>query len=113
MAKQQGCFAAQQSCAAKIFFDFRHHIIIIQNMWEKFYQEWLPTADDEMIPDYDIENDLPGDPSAPDYVSEICIPVCKKSSKLERIFTLWTKNGLKRIKKYRVFYLKKKLILRA
>ena len=29
MAKQQGCFAAQQSCAAKSFFAFRHHIIII------------------------------------------------------------------------------------
>ena len=30
MAKQQGCFAAQQSCAAKSFFAFRHHIIIIE-----------------------------------------------------------------------------------
>ena len=29
----------------------------------------------ELIPDFDIENYLPGDPSAPDYVSEICIPV--------------------------------------
>ncbi len=44
-------------------------------MWEKIYQEWLPTADYELIPDSDIENYLPGNPSAPDYVSEICIPV--------------------------------------
>ena len=32
MAKQQGCFAAQQSCAAKSFFAFRHHIIIIDEL---------------------------------------------------------------------------------
>ena len=51
----------------------------IQKMWEKIYREWLPTADYELIPDYDIENYLPGDPSAQDYVSEICIPV--KSAK--------------------------------
>lgn len=47
----------------------------IQKMWEKIYQEWLPTADYELIPDYDIENYPPGDPGAQDYVSEICIPV--------------------------------------
>ena len=29
MAKQPCCFTAQQSCAAKSFFAFRHHIIII------------------------------------------------------------------------------------
>ena len=51
----------------------------IQKMWERIYQEWLPTAEYELIPDYDIENYLPGDPSARDYVSEICIPV--KSAK--------------------------------
>ena len=51
----------------------------IQKMWERVYQEWLPTAEYELIPDYDIENYLPGDPSARDYVSEICIPV--KSAK--------------------------------
>lgn len=50
----------------------------IQEMWERIYKEWLPAADYEMIPDYDIENYLPGDPSARDYVSEICIPVRKK-----------------------------------
>ena len=47
----------------------------IQKMWERIYKEWLPTAEYELIPDYDIENYLPGDPSAQDYVSEICIPV--------------------------------------
>ena len=47
----------------------------IQDMWERIYKEWLPTSDYEMIPDYDIENYLPGDPSSQDYVSEICIPV--------------------------------------
>jgi AraC family transcriptional regulator len=50
----------------------------IQAMWERIYREWLPAADYEMIPDWDIENYLPGDPGAPDYVSEICIPVRKK-----------------------------------
>ena len=50
----------------------------IQNMWERIYKEWLPVADYEIIPDYDIENYLPGDPSSQDYVSEICIPVKKK-----------------------------------
>ena len=43
----------------------------------KIYKEWLPVSDYELIPDYDIENYLPGDPSARDYVSEICIPVRK------------------------------------
>ncbi|MBR0137773.1 MAG: AraC family transcriptional regulator, partial [Erysipelotrichaceae bacterium] len=47
----------------------------IQNMWEKVYKEWLPAGDYELIPDYDIENYLPGDASAQDYVCEICIPV--------------------------------------
>ena len=50
----------------------------IQAMWERIYREWLPAADYEMIPDYDIENYLPGDPAARDYVSEICIPVRAK-----------------------------------
>ena len=50
----------------------------IQAMWERIYKEWLPSADYELIPDYDIENYLPGDPTAPDYVSEICIPVKKQ-----------------------------------
>ena len=52
----------------------------IQNMWERIYKEWLPVSDYELIPDVDIENYLPGDPSSRDYVSEICIPVRKKRS---------------------------------
>ena len=51
----------------------------IQGMWEKIYKEWLSTAEYDLIPDYDIENYLPGDPSSKDYVSEICIPVRKRS----------------------------------
>ncbi len=50
----------------------------IQNMWKRIYKEWLPVSDYELIPDVDIENYLPGDPSSPDYVSEICISVKKK-----------------------------------
>lgn len=52
----------------------------IQDMWDKIYKEWLPVADYELIPDIDIENYLPGDPSSRDYVSEICIPVRKSGS---------------------------------
>ena len=37
-------------------------------------------SDYELIPDVDIENYLPGDPSSRDYVSEICIPVRKRGS---------------------------------
>ncbi|MBP5519028.1 MAG: AraC family transcriptional regulator [Treponema sp.] len=50
----------------------------IQSTWDKIYREWLPVADYEQLHDYDIENYLPGDPAAADYVSEICIPVRKK-----------------------------------
>jgi len=46
--------------------------------WDKIYKEWLPSADYERILDYDIENYLPGDSSAADYVCEICLPVKKK-----------------------------------
>ena len=49
----------------------------VQAMWEKIYREWLPVSDYELIPDYDIENYLPGNPSSRDYISEICIPVRK------------------------------------
>ena len=49
----------------------------IQAMWERIYKEWLPVSEYELIPDYDIENYLPGDPASRDYVSEICIPVRK------------------------------------
>ena len=44
---------------------------------EKIYREWLPAADYALIPDYEIENYLPGDPTSRDYVCEICIPVRK------------------------------------
>ena len=50
----------------------------IQDMWGQIYREWLPVSDYELIPDYDIENYLPGDSSSRNYVSEICIPVRKK-----------------------------------
>ncbi len=49
----------------------------IQAMWERIYKEWLPVSDYELIPDFDIENYLAGDPSSNNYVSEICIPVRK------------------------------------
>ncbi len=52
----------------------------IQAMWERIYKEWLPVSDYELIPDYDIENYLPGDPSSKDYISEICIPVRKRKN---------------------------------
>ena len=50
----------------------------IQDMWGRIYREWLPAADYELVPDFDIENYLPGDPASPNYVSEICFPVKKK-----------------------------------
>ena len=53
--------------------------VAIQAMWESIYKEWLPVAEYEIIPDYYIENYLPGDPTSQDYVSEICIPI--KSNK--------------------------------
>lgn len=50
----------------------------IQAMWERIYREWLPVSGYELIPDYEIENYLPGDPASRDYVSEICLPVRKR-----------------------------------
>lgn len=50
-----------------------------QTMWERIYREWLLVSGYELIPDYEIENYLPGDPSSPDYVSEICVPIRKSS----------------------------------
>ena len=49
----------------------------IQEMWKTIYREWLPVAEYELIPDYDIENHLPGDSDSRNNVSEICIPVRK------------------------------------
>lgn len=51
----------------------------IQKMWRFIYGEWLPGADYELIPNYDIENYLPGDKNAEDYVSEIWIPVKERT----------------------------------
>ncbi|MCM1153897.1 MAG: AraC family transcriptional regulator [Roseburia sp.] len=51
----------------------------VQKMWRFLYGEWLPEADYELIPNYDIENYPPGDKSAEDYVSEIWIPVKEKA----------------------------------
>ena len=51
----------------------------IQEMWGKIYREWLPVSDYELVPDCDIENYLPGNPASPNYVSEICFPVKKKT----------------------------------
>ncbi|MDE7310593.1 MAG: AraC family transcriptional regulator [Eubacterium sp.] len=53
----------------------------IQKTWEDIYREWLPGADYKLIPDYDIENYLPGDNTSNDYVSEIWIPVMEKSAR--------------------------------
>lgn len=50
----------------------------IQKTWGDIYREWLPGAAYELIPDYDIENYLPGDNTSCDYVSEIWIPVKEK-----------------------------------
>lgn len=51
----------------------------IQKTWEDIYREWLPGSSYQLIPDYDIENYLPGDNTSYDYVSEIWIPIMEKS----------------------------------
>ena len=50
----------------------------IQKAWDEINCKWLPEASYELIPDYIIENYLPGDSSSSDYVSEIWIPVKEK-----------------------------------
>ncbi len=50
----------------------------IQNMWKRIYSEWLPQANYELIPGYEIEFYTEGDTSSKDYVSEIWIPVKEK-----------------------------------
>lgn len=50
----------------------------IQNQWKRVYEEWLPIANYELIPDYDIEFYTIGDCSKDDYLSEIWIPVIEK-----------------------------------
>ena len=51
----------------------------VQEMWERIYREWLPVADYELVPDYEIENYLPGNPASRNYVTEICFPVKRKT----------------------------------
>ena len=46
---------------------------------ELIYREWLPGTDYELIPDYDIENYLPGDNTSDSYVSEIWLPVRERA----------------------------------
>ena len=50
----------------------------IQDMRERINKEWLPTAEYEMIPDYDIEFYYPSESASPDCVCELWIPVKKK-----------------------------------
>lgn len=50
----------------------------IQDLWKRVYGEWLPAADYELIPDYDIELYTEGDNRKEDYKSEIWIPVKEK-----------------------------------
>lgn len=50
----------------------------IQKTWSDIYRE--RGADYELIPDYDIENYLPGDNTSHDYVSEIRIPVTERTA---------------------------------
>lgn len=50
----------------------------IQDMWKRVYSEWLPSADYEMVPGYDIEMYTAGDVTKDDYISEIWIPVQPK-----------------------------------
>ena len=50
----------------------------IQKTWEDIYRQWLPETKYKLIPDYDIENYLPGDNTASDYISEIWLPVMEK-----------------------------------
>lgn len=50
----------------------------IQKTWRDIYREWLPGTDYELIPDYDIENYLPGDNTSCDYISEIWLPITER-----------------------------------
>lgn len=50
----------------------------IQKTWRGIYREWLPGTDYELIPDYDIENYLPGDNTSCDYISEIWLPITER-----------------------------------
>lgn len=50
----------------------------IQKMWDRIYREWLPSTKYELIPEYCIENYLPGDNHSDNYISEIWLPVTER-----------------------------------
>ena len=51
----------------------------IQNMWHRIVSEFFPTSDYQPTMELDIEAYTQGDMEAPDYQSEIWIPVTKKT----------------------------------
>ena len=50
----------------------------IKATWKRIYDEWLPQAKYEIVPSYDFEYYLDGDPFSPDYVGEIWVAVKEK-----------------------------------
>ena len=50
----------------------------IQNLWKRIFREYFPTSEYKPTGEMEIEAYADGDASAPDYYSEIWIPVCKK-----------------------------------
>ena len=50
-----------------------------KEMWHRIYKEWLPASEYEFLTDGYLERILPGEPTAPDYVGEICFPVKSRS----------------------------------
>ncbi|MBR6764691.1 MAG: AraC family transcriptional regulator [Clostridia bacterium] len=51
----------------------------IQNMWHRIVSEFFPTSDYQPTMELDIEAYTQGDMEAPDYQSEIWVPVTKKT----------------------------------
>lgn len=49
----------------------------IQKLWERIFQEWLPSSGFQHDNAPELEVYFPGDPSAQDYKCEIWIPVVK------------------------------------
>lgn len=50
----------------------------IQKVWERIFQEWLPSTGFEHADGPELELYLPGDPSAQDYKCEVWIPIVNK-----------------------------------
>lgn len=50
----------------------------IQKVWERIFQEWLPTAGFKHADAPELEVYFPGDPSAQDYKCEVWIPIVTK-----------------------------------